>query len=210
MVFRFSRRFLFPLFKFFIKEINGTENIPKKGPFIVAINHSNYMDAPILEYLLVRETKRKVHFVASSKLMQNIVTYLLLQKWLGWIPNSKTTFFHNKTLLSSINALLKGEIILIAPEGTVNKGKLVKAYTGVARMAVEGFPVVPIGLKGVHKIGPSKYAFPRLKRAAIINIGEPIYFNKVPEGKINKEILTQSTRKIMCKVAELADLKYNY
>ena len=56
----FPKLFMEILKKYFRIEIVGIENIPARGPVIIAPNHSGYsgFDAMILAYILQQNTKR--------------------------------------------------------------------------------------------------------------------------------------------------------
>jgi|GEM_PF-4748282 len=56
----FPRFFMELLKKYFRLEISGIENIPTKGPVIIAPNHSGFsgLDAMILSYIIQQNTKR--------------------------------------------------------------------------------------------------------------------------------------------------------
>ncbi len=211
MFLRVTGRLLFPFIDKFIKKVNGLENIPKKGPFIVAANHTYFFDVPILEKIFVRETGRKVKFIVQHSLIANWLGNKLLGKWLGYIPVHPTKYVPEKAIPLSIKALHKHQIIAIFPEGTSELGKLVKFHTGVARIALEGYPVLPVGIKNVRVIARGKkYSIPKMKKVAVVNIGKPIKFKKVPQKEINKKLLEKEARKIMKNIAKLCDKKYPY
>ena len=111
----------------------------------------------------------------------------------------------------AIKALKDGKVIGIYPEGTRSlTGKLQKAKTGVARLALAAkVPVVPVGLIGMFEILPKGCYIPKFKRATI-NIGNPIYFKKYYNKKINNKILNEITTKIMNEIAKLSNQKYNF
>ena len=60
---------VFRLF-FFIK-IEGLENIPSKGAYIVASNHSSFLDPPILGGAFYGARWIKLNFLAKEELFQN-------------------------------------------------------------------------------------------------------------------------------------------
>jgi len=209
-VYPFVQRFIFPIFRLFIKKVRGIGNIPKKGAFIIVANHSSYLDPLIVSAVFVSKTNRGIRFITKVGVLWRLLPEWVSVKWAGCIPIKKTRLFREKPLPASIKLLHKGEIIGIFPEGGRNFGKLMKSHTGVARMAVEGFPVVPVGIIGTQDIYPRGRFLPKLKRAVILNIGKPMLFKKIDENRINKKILKKVTRKIMKRVGELAGLEYGY
>lgn len=209
MVHTISKFTIIPYVKTYIKEISGIENIPKKGPFIVAANHASYMDHLIISSIIIPIRNQKVRYLAKKEHFQSPHQWLW-HKWVGAIPldrQKKDTY----ALDTAIEFLKKGEIIGIYPEGTRTlDGKLQKGKTGVARLALEAkVPVLPIGLIGTFEILPKGNLIPKRKKA-IVNIGKPMFFEKYYKSKDNPAVLREITNQIMKKIAELCKSKYNY
>lgn len=209
MVYPIGKRIIPPVVKFFwVKKVSGLQNIPKKGPFIIAANHSSYMDHFIMS-ALVPYLNRKIHFLAKKEHFEG----LFKRAWhtyAGAIPIDRNAG-DKKALELAIKALKEGKIIGIHPEGTRSlTGKIQEAKTGVARLALlSKAPVVPVGLMGAFEILPKGKYIPKLKKAAM-NIGKPMHFERYPNKKINKKVLREVTTKIMKEIARLSKQKYNY
>ncbi len=107
--------------------------------------------------------------------------------------------------------VLENAIIAIYPEGTRTlTGKLQKAKTGVARLALAArVPVVPIGLIGTFEIMPKGQNYPNLKRATV-NIGRLMYFDKYYGKENDKKTLRLVTTKIMKEIAKLSGQRYEF
>lgn len=203
-------KIIFPsIFKFWIKEVNGLENVPKKGPFIIAANHSSYMDHFIIMCTLIPHLNRKIHHLAKKEHFDNI----LKKAWhtyAGAIPLDREKG-GKETLRWAVKALKKGKIIAIHPEGTRSlTGKLQKAKTGVARLALlSKAPVVPVGLIGTFEILPKGKYVPKFKKATM-NIGKPMYLLEYRNKSFNKKMLREVTTKIMKEIAKLCKQRYNF
>ena len=210
MVYATAKLLLLPIFRLFVKDVKGIGNLPKKGPFIIAANHSSFLDPLVLAGLIIPKVDQKIHFLAKPTGIWRIFSEYISVSWAGCIPIEKTRLVKRKSLPIAIEMLKKGEVVGVFPEGTRNHRKLIKAHTGVGRLAVEGFQIIPIGIKGTHEIWPRNKTFPRFKRAAKIIIGKPMKFKKIPEKKINKEILTNITSKIMKRIGKLINQEYNW
>ncbi len=209
MVYPIAKIILTPIIGLWIKETKGLENIPVKGPFIIAANHESYMDHFIIVKTFVIHTNKKIHFLAKKEHFDNPLK-AAWHRWGGAIPldrGAKGT----KALRWAVKALKNGKIIGVHPEGTRSlTGKLQKGKTGVARLALAArVPVVPVGLIGTFEIMPKGKHIPKLKRAKI-NIGKPIYFNKHYNKKITKKLLRNITDEIMKEIAKLSKQKYNF
>ncbi len=209
MVYPIGKRVVFPIVKFWIKEIKGIENIPRKNTFILAANHTSYMDHFCLGYVIVPYLNKKLHFLAKKEHFENIFQKIW-HTYAGAIPIDRQAG-GKEALILAIKALKEGKIIGIYPEGTRSlTGKLQKAKTGVARLALATkVPVVPVGLIGTFEILPKGKHIPKLKKA-FINIGKPIYFPEYYGRKIIKRILEEATIKIMKEIAKLSNQKYNF
>ena len=200
---------LFPIIRLWVKQVNGFENLPKKGAFIVAANHTSYMDHLIIGTYIIPHFNSKLHFLAKKEHFENIFQKIW-HTYGGAIPIDRQAG-GKEALIWAVKALKEGKIIGIYPEGTRSlTGKLQKAKTGVARLALATkVPVVPIGLIGTFEILPKGKYIPKFRRA-IMNIGKPIHFTEYFNKKINKRMLREVTTKIMKEVAKLSKQKYNF
>ena len=63
MVYPIGKRIIPPIIKkLWVKEVNGLENLPKEGPYIIAANHASYMDHFVIS-LLVKYLNKKMPVV---------------------------------------------------------------------------------------------------------------------------------------------------
>lgn len=209
MVYLVPRLTIVPIVKLYVKEVNGIENLPKKGAAIIAANHASYMDHMIIGAYIISHLNRKFHFLAKKEHFDNF-----FKKWwhdyIGAIPLDREKG-GDEALRWAISALKQGKLIVIHPEGTRTlTGKMQKAKTGVARLALlSKAPVLPIGLIGTFEILPKGKYFPKFKRATM-NIGKPMHFPEYYNKKINKRILREVTNKIMKEIAKLCKQEYKH
>ena len=209
MVYPIGKRIVPPLVRgLWVKEVNGLENLPKEGSFIIAANHASYMDHLVMS-LLVEHLDRKVHVLAKKEHFENFFERAW-HRYVGAIPLDRQ-LGGKKALKQAVKALKEGKIIAIYPEGTRTlTGKLQKAKTGVARLALQSkVPVIPIGLIGTFEILPKGKYIPKLKRATM-SIGKPMHFEKYCNKKINKRVLMEVTTGIMKKISKLSKQKYSF
>ena len=105
----------FLIFILYRPTVVGKENIPKKGPVVLAGNHTRWSDPPMLCSIV---KGRQVHFLAKIELFSGPVS--IITKGMGSIPVNRK--IHDKDALhSAIDALNKGLCIGIFPEGTINR-----------------------------------------------------------------------------------------
>lgn len=133
--------------KFYRVNIVGGENIPS-GKVILAGNHTNYLD-PLL---LMSSTKRTLRFLAKSELHKGVFGWFF--KSVGTIPVNRggdTTLAREKT----VEALNEDEIVVIFPEGTINRTRdvIIPFKKGTVNFALQtGSPIVPFVIKGKYKL----------------------------------------------------------
>ena len=209
MVYPIGKRIIPPIVKFWIKQANGLQNVPKKGAFIVAANHASYMDHFIIMSTLVPYLDRKIHHLAKKEHFDNIFKKIW-HTWVGAVPIDRESG-GKEALMRAIKTLNQGKIIAIHPEGTRTlTGKLQKGKVGVAILALTAkVPVVPIGLIGAFEILPKGKYIPKMRKATM-NIGKPMAFGKYYGKKINKRMLREVTTRIMKEIARLSKQKYNF
>ncbi len=164
--------------KYFRLEIEGLENIPKKGPVIIAPNHSGFsgFDAMILAYILQEQTKRIPRVLTHHLWFLTEKTALPAQK-LGFIE---------ATFENGISLLKKNNVIVLFPEGangnfkaTSKKYQLQEFKRGFIRMALQtGAVIVPtlvIGAEETH-INLQKLKFSKFLRGLVL----PLPLNVIP------------------------------
>lgn len=157
--------------------IEGRENIPRRGPAILAFNHIAYLD-PLAAAYIVDNAKRRPRFLAKSELFQD--------KRIAWIlKGAKQIEVHRGTrdapmaLDQALAALATGEVIVVFPEGTITTDPDLEpmgAKTGPARLALQsGVPITPCALWGTQNIWPKGYAKRwRPRQDVLVRIGTPM------------------------------------
>lgn len=201
MVYWIIKIILGPFIRFFwIKKVEGLENIPRKGPIIIAANHSSYFDF----FSLIAICPRRIYFLAAEKFFKGKIWGPLV-KTTGQIKVERKSSDKSKVYQSVENYLKKGKIIGIFPEGTRSwDGKIHKTFTGVANLALKNRTrVIPIGIKNAFEILPRQKKIPKLKKIIEIKIGEPMLFSDYYGQENDKRILREITDKIMLKITEL-------
>ena len=115
ILYKISRPVIRVLFNFFYKPTYiGRENIPSSGSFVLAGNHTSYLD-PLL---LMSASKRTIHFLAKDSLVKGVKG--LVFKHMGIIPVNRK--IHDKDALRNAKeALNNKKVIGIFPEGTINR-----------------------------------------------------------------------------------------
>ncbi len=186
-----------------VEKVEGLENIPHKGAFIVAANHSSYFDFISLVAIL----PRRIYFLAAEKFYKSKFWYPFVAGT-GQIKVDRENSDKKEVYQKVFSVLNKGDVLGIFPEGTRSpNGKIGKTFTGVAKFALEAkVPVVPVGIIGAYEVMSRHDKRPKFKKNIEIKIGEPIYFEEYYERGDGDLILREITDKIMNKIKILSNL----
>ena len=210
----FNKFFCMIVCRILIKQANGIENLPKQGGYIVAANHTSYLDIPAEYAVFLTKTGTFIRFIAKKELLndkffRNFNALLKNKKNKGImldISNPEEAFDE------AIAALKKGSVVGIYPEGGRSPGgKLQKGKTGVVRIALSAkVPIVPVGINGTFGLMPDNKSMPKIRKVVIVNIGKPIYLNKYHNKSMTKKLLRELTDNVMMEIANLTGQKYNH
>lgn len=158
--------------------VEGLENVPDDGPFLLASNHLSFFDSVILQAL----APRMVHFFAKAEYFTAPGPRGRAMKWffesVGSIPVQRGEQAAATVALDSLVDLLEaGQAVGIYPEGTRSRdGRLYRGRTGVGWLALTtGVPVVPVGLIGTERLQAPGRRLPRPARFTV-RFGEPLRF----------------------------------
>jgi len=158
----FVRPESFPYARF---DIAGLDNIPGRGPALLASNHRSYFDVVALAIVAAR-AGRPVRFLGKRELFDAPVVGQIARA-LGGISVDRGSG-SDQPLRDAQRALEAGELVVILPQGTIPRGEaffdpVLRAKTGTARLAaMTGAPVVPIGLWGTEKVWPRSARVPNM------------------------------------------------
>lgn len=164
--------------RYFRMEVEGLENIPKKGRVLITSNHSGYsgFDAFLICHHIYKTLRRTPRVLTHYFWFLNSTTAIPAKK-LGFIEANKQ---------NGVETLKKNQMLVIFPEGESGNFKPTsKAYKlqpfkrGFIRLAIETqSPIVPtlvIGAEETH-INLAQLKFSKLLRGLIL----PIPLNIIP------------------------------
>jgi putative phosphoserine phosphatase/1-acylglycerol-3-phosphate O-acyltransferase len=170
---------LFPYARF---DIEGAENIPDSGPFILVSNHRSYFDvAPI--GLVVQKKGRPTRFLAKQELFDAPIVGQICRA-LGGIPVERAG--DAAAALAPAERVLKaGEGLVVLPQGTIPRGHaffdpVLKGKTGAARLAAAtGAAVVPVAVWNTEAVWPRSSRLPNITNVLSpptvrVRVGSPI------------------------------------
>ncbi|MGV9671963.1 MULTISPECIES: lysophospholipid acyltransferase family protein [unclassified Gordonia (in: high G+C Gram-positive bacteria)] len=190
--------------------VEGLENIPARGPAILASNHLAVMDS----FFLPLMCPRRIYFLAKAEYFTGRGLKGAFQRWfytaVGQIPIDRSGAEAAAGALTAASRQLeKGELMGMYPEGTRSPdGRLYKGKTGLARIALEtGVPVIPIAMIGTDKFNPPGTVLPRPTRV-IVKVGKPLNFDRYEGMQGNRFIERAVTDEIMYELMRLTGQQY--
>ena len=149
-------------------KVEGRENVPKKGFFIVASNHVSAIDP----FLIIHATQRHIAYMAKVELFKNKIARFFLNVLGAFaVDRAKLSVSTIKTVLSLKQT---NWVLGIFPQGTRDKeGSLENINKGFASFAKTlKCDILPVAITGIAK--ENRKAF---RGKMTIRIGKPIPYN---------------------------------
>jgi 1-acyl-sn-glycerol-3-phosphate acyltransferase len=177
----------------------GVENVPSKGPLVLAPNHFSQMDHFFVGVYL----RRKIRFMAKSQMFgPPVLTYIY--KHGGVFPVRRGD--HDEEAFKTAYAILdQGEMLLVYAEGGRSRsGEMGEPKPGIGRIALEsGTPIVPVAIYGSARVrGWKRLRFPKVT----VRFGEPLAFpvEPAPSRERQLEIATEIFARVRAMYEELS------
>ena len=140
---------------FFRMHLNGQENIPRRGPFLLVSNHQSYLD-PIFCGTPIR---RQMVFVARDSLFHNWAFRRIVAS-VGTIPvrRGKADLTAIKRMLASLR---QGFGLCLFPEATrTSDGRIAELRPGFSLLCRKAkAPIVPVVIDGAFQCWPRNQKF---------------------------------------------------
>jgi 1-acyl-sn-glycerol-3-phosphate acyltransferase len=198
---------LTPIVRLLVRvHVEGRENVPKRGPVILASNHRSFLDSIFIPMVL----RRRVTFVAKAEYFDDPKTAWFF-RGCGQIPiRREGGSASERALLSATEVLEEGKVFGIYPEGTRTRdGLLHRGHTGVARLSLKcNVPIVPVGLIGSDAVQPIDAKMPRLFRHVTIRFGAPIDPARYRGREHDRMALRELTDELMYEICQLSGYEY--
>jgi 1-acyl-sn-glycerol-3-phosphate acyltransferase len=157
-------------------KVEGREWVRElERPVIFAANHSSHADTSLILHALTdRARDRTVVAAAADYWFKRPLLGNLVSLFLNTFPFSRTGGAQGQ-LHSSSQLLKSGWNLVLFPEGSRSPdGRIQEFKPGVGHLANEtGTPVVPVHIRGAHRIMPKGQKLP-LPAPARVRIGKPM------------------------------------
>jgi len=157
------------------------ERIPTDGPALVVFNHRSYFDPTVMGLLLAR-VGRNVRGLGKKEVF-DIPLIGRLVEGLGGVRVERASG-SDEPLIAATRALQGGELVMIAPEGTIPRGPAffepeLKGRWGAAKLADwTRAPVIPVGLWGTEHVWPRSQRLPTVspltRPVVTAMVGDPV------------------------------------
>ena len=185
-----------------VSKFIGTENIPKEGGVILAINHMSHLDTPLM---MVNPVRPDITALVTTKYEENF--------FVAWFTNTAKGIWINRDIADftairrASKALGEGLALGIAPEGTRSKnGQLQTGKPGTLMLAVKtGAPIVPVGITGTETALNELAHFRRPRLT--VRFGKPFIIPPFERGSRSQD-LKKWTRELMLRIAVLLPESY--
>ncbi len=184
--------------------ISGTENIPKHGAYLTAINHISIFEPPFI----LAFWPKPLEAAGASEVWERKGQDILVRLY-GAIPVHRGRY-DRKLLEAMVSVLQSGRPLLIAPEGgRSHQPGLRRAFPGAAYVVEKtNVPVVPVGI-----IGSTDDFFSRAIRGERpvleMRIGKPFHLPPIEGNGEERRLARQrNADMIMMHIAQLLPQEY--
>ena len=191
-------------------KVEGLNNVPKKGPAIIAANHLSFLDSFFIPLVVNR---RKVTYLAKADYFKSWKTAWFF-RMAGQIPIEREGGKKSEVALNTaLDVLKEGKLLGIYPEGTRSPNdKLHRGRTGVARLALAAqVPIIPCGLIGTLDVMPPDAKLPKLtgRPKVIVRFGKPLDLaQRYSAEERDRFVLRSITDELMYEIMMLSGQEY--
>lgn len=181
--------------------VEGRDNVPAEGPFILAPTHRSIIDSPVAS----AATRRRMRFMGADKWWEKNAQFGWLLTALGGFPVTRGTA-DREALKRCIAVLEGGEPLVLFPEGERKSGPVIQPlFDGAAYIAFKtGVPIVPMGIGGSERAMPKGSVWVRPHKMHAV-IGRPIMPTAELTGKALRAAMKDMTDDLSAELQRLFD-----
>ncbi|MBO0828889.1 MAG: 1-acyl-sn-glycerol-3-phosphate acyltransferase [Streptosporangiales bacterium] len=174
--------------------VHGRQHVPATGPVILAINHRNILDGPVV----FGACPRRARFLVKAEMFNGPLGSALRQA--GQIPIRRGTP-DRAALMTCLNWLRRGEVLGVFPEGTRGVGDFGNTRDGLTWLALRGrAPVVPVVCFGIAESMRGRRT-PKLRSKVDVVFGAP--FDVSADGdRASRRVLALAGEQVRARLVE--------
>ena len=198
-----------PLIVLTKRDWSGTEHLPGQGGCVAVTNHVSHFDPLAFAHFLY-DNGRLPRFLGKEAIFRVPVIGTIL-RGAGQIPVYRESADATKAYTAAVDAVRRGECVVIYPEATITRDPdlwPMTGKTGAARVAlVTGAPVIPVA-----QWGPQDVLYPYAKRLRLLprktmhlRAGPPVDLSEFADRPMDTETLRLVTEKIMTAITVLLE-----
>ena len=185
------------------------EKLPARGGCVVVANHISHLDPLTFGHFAV-DNGRLPRFLAKIEMFQVPLLGRIFRS-AGQIPVYRMTTDASRAFGAAVDAVNRGEFVVVYPEGTISREPdlwPMTGKTGAARIALSaGVPVIPVAQWGVNHILAPYAKRPRLfpRKLVTVKAGDPVDLDDLRDQDVTPETLREATDRIMDAVTVLLE-----
>ncbi len=186
----------------FRMEVQGRQNVPRTGGFILAPVHRSNLDTPMVASV----TRRQLRFMGKDGLWQANALFGRFLSALGAFPVARGSV-DREALRRCQQILEAGQPLVLYPEGTRQNGPVLhELFDGPAFLALRtGLPIVPVGIGGSERAQGKGQTFIRPTKVRLV-VGPPIYPTPKGNGRAtSRRAVRELTDQLRVELQELFD-----
>lgn len=176
---------------------SGSENVPAKGPFLLAASHKSYLDPPLIGSCI----RRELRYFSKRELFANPLFGWLIRAY-GAVPVERVGA-DRRALSLALEILAQGQGLLVFPEGTrIRRPGVGEAKPGIGMLAVRSrAPVIPVWAGSTW--APRRSFLCRVP--VHVRFGAPLHFLPPTEPAAARRVYEEATATIMAAIAHLGE-----
>lgn len=177
--------------------VHGRQHVPASGPVILAINHRNFLDGPVV----FGACPRPARFLVKAEMFKGPLGSALRQ--FGQIPIRRGTP-DRAALMTCLSWLRRGEVLGVFPEGTRGIGDFGNTRHGLTWLALRArAPVVPVVCFGIVESMRGRKV-PKLRSKVDVVFGAP--FDVAADGdRASRRVLATAAEQVRARLVEHHD-----
>ncbi|MQA78965.1 MAG: 1-acyl-sn-glycerol-3-phosphate acyltransferase [Streptosporangiales bacterium] len=174
--------------------VHGREHVPASGPVILAINHRNILDGPVV----YGACPRPARFLVKAEMFSGALGVVLRQ--VGQIPIRRGTPDRG-ALRTCMSWLRRGEVLGVFPEGTRGQGDFGQVRHGLTWLALRAqAPVVPVVCLGIAESLDGR-KLPKLRSPVDVVFGEAFEVGAYGD-RASRRVLAEAAEDVRVRLVE--------